>query len=153
MASPFAATPVGTGRSSGFSPGSPQKPAETGGLGTSDAVFLGESSKKKTTDFWDELAAAADDPSLRFLREESDVSQLADADKPWWPLTLAMLALFASMGGNLYMGWIAVDVYRRYLEMTGDGDGGESYESPRHREDEERWEDRPRRRELSAVED
>ena len=116
-------------------------------------MFLGKTPKRKATDFWDELAASADDPSLRFLRENNDVSRLADSDKPWWPLTLAMLALFASMGGNLYLGWIAVDVYRRYLEMADDGDEDELDESPRRREDDERWEDRPRRRERAGVED
>lgn len=84
-----------------------------------------------------------------------DDVRLADSDKPWWPLTLAMLALFASMGGNLYMGWIAVDVYRRYLEMADDSeeDEGESYDSPRDRDERRQWEDRPRRRERAAVED
>jgi hypothetical protein len=33
--------------------------------------------------------------------------------KPWLPLTLAMLALFASLGGNVFLGWIAWDSYNR----------------------------------------
>jgi hypothetical protein len=99
------------------------------------------------------LAAAADDPSVGFLREASD-SPSSASEKPWWPLTLAMLALFASMGGNLYMGWIAVDVYRRYLEMADEGDEDEEEEDPPQDRDERReWVDRPRRRERVAVED
>jgi len=52
-------------------------------------------------------------------------------------------------------GWIAVDVYRRYLEMADDSeeDEGESYDSPRDRDERRQWEDRPRRRERAAVED
>ena len=64
-----------------------------------------------------------------------------------------MLALFASMGGNLYMGWIAVDVYRRYLEMTDEGDEDEEDGSPQDRDERREWNDRPRRRERVAVED
>jgi hypothetical protein len=65
-----------------------------------------------------------------------------------------MLALFASMGGNLYMGWIAVDVYRRYLDMAEESDDDQPYEPPRRRERDEAWDEgRPRRRERVAVED
>jgi hypothetical protein len=64
-----------------------------------------------------------------------------------------MLALFASMGGNLYLGWIAVDVYRRYLELTEDDDDDESYDSRRERDERREWDDRPRRRERVALED
>ena len=153
MASPFAASSAGSDRWSGTSQASAQRPTDGGGLPVNDTVFLGKTPKKKATDFWEELAASANDSSPGFLREGGDVSDLADSDKPWWPLTLAMLALFASMGGNLYMGWIAVDVYRRYLEMAEDGDDDEPYDSPRRREDAEQWEEQPRRRERAAVED
>jgi len=115
--------------------------------------FSGESGKKKTPDFWADLAEAANDPSLGFLRDTTE-APAASGDKPWWPLTLAMLALFASLGGNLYMGWIAVDVYRRYLEMADDGDEDEEDDdssSPAHERRD--WEDAPRRRERVAVED
>jgi hypothetical protein len=33
--------------------------------------------------------------------------------KPWLPLTLTMLALFASLGGNVFLGWVAWDSYNR----------------------------------------
>ena len=154
MASPFAATSAGFDGRSGSSQASTERTSSADELDFNDTVFLGKASKKKSTDFWDELAASANDPSFGFLREGSVVSELADSDKPWWPLTLAMLALFASMGGNLYMGWIAVDVYRRYLDMAEEGDDDPPYESPRRRERDEAWdEDRPRRRERVAVED
>lgn len=35
-----------------------------------------------------------------------------EPEKPWLPLTLALLGLFASLGGNLYLGWIAWDATR-----------------------------------------
>ena len=34
--------------------------------------------------------------------------------KPWLPLILASLALFASFGGNVYLVWIFADLRRRY---------------------------------------
>ncbi len=117
---------------------------------------MGEKPKKKSTDFWADLASSDQDPSLGFLREGSSSTYFNGSDRsdePWWPLTLAMLALFASMGGNLYLGWIAVDVYRRYLEMTDDDDDDEPRESSRRREEADEWADRPRRRERAAVED
>jgi hypothetical protein len=33
--------------------------------------------------------------------------------KPWLPLTLTLLALFASLGLNVFLGWIAVGLRRR----------------------------------------
>jgi hypothetical protein len=46
----------------------------------------------------------------------------------WWPLTMTVVILFASLGGNLYLGWLALDFYRRYREAawelrTSDGPG------------------------------
>jgi hypothetical protein len=36
--------------------------------------------------------------------------------KPWMPLTLVSLGLFASLGGNVYLTWIFADLRRRYRE-------------------------------------
>jgi hypothetical protein len=33
--------------------------------------------------------------------------------RPWLPLTFALFGLFASLGGNFYLGWIAWDMRRR----------------------------------------
>jgi hypothetical protein len=46
----------------------------------------------------------------------------------WWPLTMTVVLLFASLGGNLYLGWLALDFYRRYRDAawelrTSDGPG------------------------------
>lgn len=97
-------------------------------------------------DFWTSLAETANDPNLAYLRDDG---YAADPEKAWWPLTLAMLALFASMGGNLYMGWIAVDVYRRYLDAaTDEYEDDDDRSSDRDDDREDDWErDRRRRRE------
>ena len=124
-------------------------PWQTAAAAWNEAGFPETTRPKKVPDFWADLAAAANDPALGFLREEG---RLEEHDKPWWPLTLAVLALFASMGGNLYMGWIAVDVYRRYLEIAEDDDvDDEPYDSPRERDDRRDWEGRTRRRERASV--
>jgi hypothetical protein len=151
MVSPFADAVTIADRSPGSLESLTQPPWESAGGPLKEAGFFGNSSQKKPPDFWADLAAAADDPALGFLREEG--SSTSSSDKPWWPLTLAMLALFASMGGNLYMGWIAVDVYRRYLDMADGGYDDESREPPREREEKDEWAERPRRRERAAVED
>ena len=39
-------------------------------------------------------------------------------DKIWWPLTMTVLLLFGSLGGNFYLGWLAMDFYRRYRECA-----------------------------------
>jgi len=38
--------------------------------------------------------------------------------KPWFPLTVTMLLLFGSLGGNAYLGWLAKDFYNRYKTLA-----------------------------------
>jgi hypothetical protein len=38
----------------------------------------------------------------------------------WWPLLLAMLGLFGSLGFNVYLGWIAWDLHGRYQDVVAD---------------------------------
>ena len=40
------------------------------------------------------------------------------AEKKWWPLMFTMLGLFASIGFNVYLGWIAFDIHGRYHEIA-----------------------------------
>jgi len=38
--------------------------------------------------------------------------------KPWMPLVLTSLGLFASLAANAYLAWIAIGVYRRYRQVV-----------------------------------
>jgi len=40
-----------------------------------------------------------------------------EPSKPWLPLTLTLVAFFASLGANLYLGWITWDTRRRYRAL------------------------------------
>ncbi|MFM7846298.1 MAG: hypothetical protein ACKPEY_18990 [Planctomycetota bacterium] len=50
--------------------------------------------------------------------EEQQAGRIPSAQKIWWPLTTTVVLLFASLGGNFYLGWLAVDFYRRYREAA-----------------------------------
>ncbi len=41
-----------------------------------------------------------------------------ESAKPWLPLWLTAVALFASLGANVYLGWIAIDVRRRWRTLV-----------------------------------
>ena len=71
-------------------------------------------------EFWSELAATAREPSLDYLRTEGATVSAADSERPWGPLAFALTFLFASLGANLYLTWIAMDMYRRYLDLADD---------------------------------
>ena len=43
--------------------------------------------------------------------------------KPWWPLSLALVGLFVSLGGNVYLTWITLNTrgqYRTLLNKSAD---------------------------------
>jgi hypothetical protein len=46
-----------------------------------------------------------------------DLARYEEANKPWWPLTFTAMLLFASVGLNFYLGWIAHGVYQRYRAL------------------------------------
>ena len=101
-------------------------------------------------DFWTDLAATARDPTLAYLYPPG----AADDDRPWGTLALVLAVLFASLGANLYIGWIAVDMYRRYLDLAddlldGDSEPVEADEEPL--EDDEDWAEFRHRRRRSTV--
>ena len=56
--------------------------------------------------------------------ERDDRSRQSDGtrltNRPWGPLMLAVLGLFGSIGFNIYLGWIAWDLYTRYQEAVSD---------------------------------
>jgi hypothetical protein len=45
------------------------------------------------------------------------VENSATAEKPWLSLWLTVVALFASMGANIFLGWITWDVRSRYRSL------------------------------------
>lgn len=103
-------------------------------------------------DFWASLAQTAQDPTLNYLRGSDS------AETPWGTMTLVLMILFISLGANLYMGWIAVDMYHRYLELADDLTEAESpsrssldrrderYDDPLDDplDDQDDWDDLPR---------
>lgn len=48
----------------------------------------------------------------------SPPATLADEPRPWFPLTAALFFLFASIGGNVYLGWITWDLRRRFRKRS-----------------------------------
>jgi len=64
-----------------------------------------------------------------------------DPPKPWLPLVMVTLALFASLGGNAYLGYIYVGARRQLLRMAGrfdDDDRRPRERSSRYDDDEPR---------------
>ncbi len=70
----------------------------------------------------DNLTATGNRPAARAEIRRSSTQPAAfiqsPTDKIWWPLTMTVLLLFGSLGGNFYLGWLAMDFYRRYRECA-----------------------------------
>jgi hypothetical protein len=47
------------------------------------------------------------------------VQTVAVETKPWLPLWLSIVALFASLGGNFFLAWITWDARSRYRSLLG----------------------------------
>ena len=47
-------------------------------------------------------------------------AQNPNSSRPWGPLLMTVLGLFGSLGFNLYLGWIAWDLYSRYQDAVDD---------------------------------
>ena len=81
--------------------------------------------QQTTTDLLNQLAenhreAAAQKPTIDKEEAERLIAERAkelQAEHPWAPLVLTSLALFGSLAANLYLGWIASGIYRRYRDM------------------------------------
>jgi hypothetical protein len=63
-------------------------------------------------------ALAANQPPAQHNSDDVLGTQIPTTQKIWWPLTTTVVLLFASLGGNFYLGWLAVDFYRRYREAA-----------------------------------
>lgn len=55
------------------------------------------------------LPASAAKPAAPVPAAASEI-----ASRPWLPLTLTLFTLFASIGGNIFLGWVAHDARSRY---------------------------------------
>jgi hypothetical protein len=41
-----------------------------------------------------------------------------EPNRPWLPFSVAMVLLCCSLGGNLYLGWIAAEARKRYRQVA-----------------------------------
>ena len=48
----------------------------------------------------------------------TDIPLRTTPSRPWLPLSFALLGLFASIGSNVYLGWIAWGVHARYRNLA-----------------------------------
>jgi hypothetical protein len=65
------------------------------------------------------LSAAFNEPEEGIAKSEATSQNRSEGKneepaKPWMPLILVSLGLFASLGGNAYLTWIFTDLRRRY---------------------------------------
>ncbi len=44
-----------------------------------------------------------------------------EPSRPWLPMTLTLFGLFASLGANVFLGWVALGLRRRCREKTAGG--------------------------------
>ncbi len=58
--------------------------------------------------------AAVQKPTL----DQETADELMEPAKPWRTLVLTSMALFASLAANVYLGWVALGIYRRYREVA-----------------------------------
>jgi len=73
-----------------------------------DRAGTERSSSGSTADDYSSRSGKSDDSSLK-SKEES---------RPWMPLIGAVLALFASMGANIYLGWNTLALRNRYRDLV-----------------------------------
>ena len=52
-----------------------------------------------------------------------------ESARPWLPLTLTFLALLASLGGNAYMGYMFIGLYRRHRKISNASEDDEQADS------------------------
>jgi hypothetical protein len=64
--------------------------------------------------------ASQDKRSVSEARDTGPQQTLNLADNRSWLVLLLMLGLFASLGFNLYLGWIAWDIHGRYQDAIAD---------------------------------
>lgn len=65
----------------------------------------------------DSLLAGTSGAAFRKPELDGELADLSP-ERPWLPLVLTSLALFASLAANFYLGWVAMGIYRRYRELV-----------------------------------
>jgi hypothetical protein len=60
-------------------------------------------------------------------------AQPEEPAKPWWPLTFTLLGLFASLGANMYLGWIAWGFRQRCRDALAMPTAEEQQSTPKAR--------------------
>jgi hypothetical protein len=87
-----------------------------GARGANGGSFGAEAGRLAST------SVAGNRPAARAEISRSSTQPVAfiqsPTDRIWWPLTMTVLLLFGSLGGNFYLGWLAMDFYRRYRECA-----------------------------------
>ena len=73
---------------------------------------------------------------------------VAEADKPWFPFTMAVMGLFVSLGGNMYLGSLAWSYRNRCLALMG-----RTARSKQHRRPVSRFDDEDEEQDVRAVEE
>jgi hypothetical protein len=99
-----------------------------------------------TDDFWRQLNQSANGRNNQLTRPTS--LDWDDGKRPWGPLMMTVVALFASVGANVYMGMVVARTYWRYLDLTSEL-GEEGRREVRGDDDED--DSRRSRRERAAA--
>lgn len=60
----------------------------------------------------------SNEASSKPVIDSETADKLMQEPKPWMPLVLTSLGLFASLAANVYLAWIAIGTYRRYRHVV-----------------------------------
>jgi len=67
--------------------------------------------------WWEDGPTEVQRPTVRGAAEKTQ-ERPQEIPKPWLPFTVVVLALFGSLGGNLYMGWITWETRAKYHALV-----------------------------------
>lgn len=81
--------------------GTKAKPKEPGGAGRKGAKSASDGDDEEEDDRGDH-------------QNDREKSSLGATDRPWVPLSMALLGLFASLGGNAYLIWVTAGMRHHY---------------------------------------
>ncbi len=108
-------------RGAGVAPdsaGDIEKTASDGSGGSGTASELAGQLASNSTPAAAQKPAIDDAEAEKLIDEEATRrAKQMQAEHPWPPLVFTSLALFGSIAGNVYLGWIASGIYRRYRDM------------------------------------